>query len=121
MKKHDRSSLRVLASVGEPINPEAWRWYYETVSWNGSVLCAKWPFSPLDFILGYLLLSLSQVGDKRCAVVDTWWQTETGGIMVAPGPWEPKPKPGAAMRGFPGVEPILLDSQVGGRVAHWRC
>ena len=75
-----RSSLRLLGSVGEPINPEAWLWYYETV------------------------------GEGRCPIVDTWWQTETGGVMIAPLPGATPLKPGSATRPFFGVEPVLVDS-----------
>ncbi|MGH7727227.1 MAG: acetate--CoA ligase [Vulcanimicrobiaceae bacterium] len=71
--KHDLSSLRVLGSVGEPINPEAWMWYYE------------------------------HIGHKRCPVVDTWWQTETGAIMITPLPGVTTLKPGSATKPFPGV------------------
>ena len=77
----DLSSLRILGSVGEPINPEAWNWYQRVF------------------------------GQGRCPVVDTWWQTETGGMMVLPLPGTVEAKPGAAMRPFFGVEPVLLDSQ----------
>ncbi len=76
-----RESLRILGSVGEPINPEAWRWLYH------------------------------QVGHDRCPIVDSWWQTETGGIMIVPLPGACDMKPGAAMRPFFGVEPVLLDMQ----------
>lgn len=75
-----RKSLRVLGSVGEPINPEAWKWYYEVV------------------------------GDERCPIVDTWWQTETGGIMITPLPGATDLKPGSATRPFFGVMPALLDN-----------
>jgi len=75
-----RSSLRVLGSVGEPINPEAWKWYYEVV------------------------------GDERCPIVDTWWQTETGGIMITPLPGATALKPGSATRPFFGIKPALLDN-----------
>jgi len=81
----DRSSLRLLGSVGEPINPEAWQWYYDVV------------------------------GDKRCPIVDTWWQTETGGIMITPLPGATKLKPGSATRPFFGIQPALFDDQ-GGRL-----
>ncbi|GAB5517795.1 MAG: acetate--CoA ligase [Rhodothermales bacterium] len=77
--KTDRSSLRVLGSVGEPINPEAWRWYYEVV------------------------------GDSRAPIVDTWWQTETGGILITPLPGATPLKPGSASKPFFGIEPQLLD------------
>ena len=75
----DRSSLRLLATVGEPINPEAWRWYHRVV------------------------------GDGRCPVIDTWWQTETGGILIAPLPGATPLKPGSAARPFFGVRPALID------------
>jgi acetyl-CoA synthetase len=80
VKQHDRSSLRLLGSVGEPINPEAWRWYYEVV------------------------------GDSRCPIVDTWWQTETGGILITPLPGATALKPGSATRPFFGVVPALMDA-----------
>jgi acetyl-CoA synthetase len=83
VKKYDRSSLRVLGSVGEPINPEIWRWYHDVV------------------------------GDQRCAVVDTWWQTETGGILITPLPGATPTKPGSATLPFFGVRPILLDPDKG--------
>ncbi|MBE2194942.1 MAG: acetate--CoA ligase [Anaerolinea sp.] len=76
--RHDLSSLRLLGSVGEPINPEAWKWYYETV------------------------------GGKRCPIMDTWWQTETGGFMITPMPTVPL-KPGSATRPFPGIEVDVVD------------
>ena len=75
-----RSSLRLLGSVGEPINPEAWEWYYHVV------------------------------GDERCPIVDTWWQTETGGIMITPLPGATDLKPGSATRPLPGVQPQLVDN-----------
>ncbi|MCH7866026.1 MAG: AMP-binding protein, partial [Proteobacteria bacterium] len=75
----DRSSLRVLGTVGEPINPEAWRWYYDVV------------------------------GDSRCPIVDTWWQTETGGIMITPLPGAIALKPGSATLPFFGIQPLLVD------------
>lgn len=75
-----RTSLRVLGSVGEPINPEAWKWYHEIV------------------------------GDARCPIVDTWWQTETGGIMISPLPGATDLKPGSATRPFFGIKPALLDN-----------
>ena len=74
-----RASLRLLGTVGEPINPEAWMWYHEVV------------------------------GDKRCPIVDTWWQTETGGILISPLPGATPLKPGSATRPLPGVRPALLD------------
>ena len=76
-----RKSLRVLGSVGEPINPEAWEWYYNVV------------------------------GDKRCPIVDTWWQTETGGIMITPLPGATDLKAGSATRPFFGVQPQLVDNE----------
>ena len=75
-----RESLRLLGSVGEPINPEAWEWYYRTV------------------------------GEERCPIVDTWWQTETGGIMITPLPGATDMKPGSATRPFFGVQPALVDN-----------
>jgi len=81
VKAYDRSSLRVLGTVGEPINPEAWRWYHEVV------------------------------GEGRCPIVDTWWQTETGGIMITPLPGATALKPGSATFPFFGVEPVVLDEQ----------
>ena len=80
VKRTSRSSLRLLGSVGEPINPEAWRWYYEVV------------------------------GDSRCPVVDTWWQTETGGILISPLPGATDLKPGSATLPFFGVQPALVDA-----------
>ena len=81
VKKTSRESLRILGSVGEPINPEAWEWYYQVV------------------------------GDKRCPVVDTWWQTETGGILITPLPGATTLKPGSATRPFFGVQPQLVDNE----------
>jgi len=81
VKKTDRGSLRLLGTVGEPINPEAWEWYYHLV------------------------------GDDRCPVVDTWWQTETGGILITPLPGATDLKPGSATRPFFGVEPALVDGE----------
>uniref|UniRef100_A0A3Q2NNR1 Acetyl-coenzyme A synthetase n=1 Tax=Fundulus heteroclitus TaxID=8078 RepID=A0A3Q2NNR1_FUNHE len=83
VKKYDRSSLTTLGSVGEPINTEAWEWYYRVV------------------------------GEGRCPVVDTWWQTETGGICIAPKPSEPDAEivPGMAMRAFFGIKPVLMDTE----------
>jgi acetyl-CoA synthetase len=80
-KKYNRDSLRVLGSVGEPINPEAWRWYYEAV------------------------------GDSRCSIVDTFWQTETAGHMITPIPGAIDLKPGSATFPFFGVEPAVLDEK----------
>jgi len=79
--KTDRSSLRILGTVGEPINPEAWRWFHEVV------------------------------GDKRCPIVDTWWQTETGGIMITPLPGATPMKPGSATLPFFGVKPVIVDNE----------
>ena len=76
-----RKSLRLLGSVGEPINPEAWQWYHKVV------------------------------GDRRCPIVDTWWQTETGGVMITPLPGATPLKPGSATRPFLGVQPALLDNE----------
>ena len=81
VKKHDLSSLRVLGSVGEPINPEAWLWYYRLV------------------------------GKERCPIVDTWWQTETGGILITPLPGATPLKPGSATFPFFGVEPEIMDDE----------
>lgn len=80
-KKHDLSSLRLLGTVGEPINPEAWMWYHRVI------------------------------GGGRCPIVDTWWQTETGGIMIAPLPGTTDTKPGSATLPFPGVHAAILDEQ----------
>ncbi|GAB3346223.1 acetate--CoA ligase [Lysobacter tyrosinilyticus] len=80
VRKTSRKSLRLLGTVGEPINPEAWRWYYEVV------------------------------GDARCPVVDTWWQTETGGILITPLPGATDLKPGSASKPFFGVQPALVDA-----------
>jgi len=80
VKSTSRESLRLLGSVGEPINPEAWEWYYNVV------------------------------GDGRCPIVDTWWQTETGGIMISPLPGATDLKPGSATRPLPGIHPALLDA-----------
>jgi len=81
VKSTSRESLRLLGSVGEPINPEAWQWYYEVV------------------------------GDSRCPIVDTWWQTETGVIMISPLPGATALKPGSATLPFFGVQPALLDAE----------
>ncbi len=81
VKRTDRSSLRLLGSVGEPINPEAWEWYHRTV------------------------------GDSRCPIVDTWWQTETGGILITPLPGATRLKPGSATRPFFGIQPALVDDK----------
>ena len=77
----DRSSLRLLGSVGEPINPEAWMWYHKVV------------------------------GEGRCPIVDTWWQTETGGILITPLPGATATKPGSATRPFFGIKPVLVDGE----------
>ena len=79
--RHDRGSLRVLGSVGEPINPEAWEWYYHVV------------------------------GEGRCPIADTWWQTETGGILISPYPGATALKPGSATRPCFGVQPCLVDDK----------
>uniref|UniRef100_A0A4W3JP95 acetate--CoA ligase n=1 Tax=Callorhinchus milii TaxID=7868 RepID=A0A4W3JP95_CALMI len=86
VKCHDRSSLKTLGSVGEPLNSEAWAWYYKVV------------------------------GDGRCPVVDTWWQTETGGVCIAPRPAESGAEiiPAMAMRPFFGIMPVLMDEKVSG-------
>lgn len=81
VKKTSRKSLRILGSVGEPINPEAWEWYYQVV------------------------------GEKRSPIVDTWWQTETGGILITPLPGATDLKPGSATRPFFGVQPQLVDNE----------
>ncbi len=80
VRRTSRKSLRVLGSVGEPINPEAWLWYYRVV------------------------------GDERCPIVDTWWQTETGGILISPLPGATALKPGSATLPLPGVQPVLVDA-----------
>ena len=80
VKKTSRATLRLLGSVGEPINPEAWEWYHRVV------------------------------GDERCPIVDTWWQTETGGILITPLPGATKLKPGSATRPFFGVQPEIVDA-----------
>ena len=81
VKRSGRKSLRVLGTVGEPINPEAWEWYYHVV------------------------------GEARCPIADTWWQTETGGILITPLPGCTRLKPGSATRPFFGVEPVLVDPE----------
>jgi acetyl-CoA synthetase len=78
--KTDRGSLRILGTVGEPINPEAWLWYHRVV------------------------------GDERCPIVDTWWQTETGGILITPLPGATPLKPGSATRPFFGIKPVIVDA-----------
>ena len=79
VKKTSRSSLKLLGTVGEPINPEAWRWYYDVV------------------------------GNKNCEIVDTWWQTETGGILISPLPGVTSTKPGSATKPLFGVKPVIVD------------
>jgi acetyl-CoA synthetase len=81
VKRTSRKSLKLLGTVGEPINPEAWEWYYHVV------------------------------GEKRCPIVDTWWQTETGGILITPLPGATKLKPGSATLPFFGVQPAIVDSE----------
>jgi acetyl-CoA synthetase len=81
VKSTSRESLRLLGSVGEPINPEAWEWYYHVV------------------------------GDSRCPIVDTWWQTETGGILISPLPGATALKPGSATKPLPGVMPVIVDGE----------
>ena len=81
VKSTSRQSLRILGSVGEPINPEAWMWYYTVV------------------------------GDGRCPIVDTWWQTETGGILISPLPGATAVKPGSATLPLPGIHPVLVDNE----------
>jgi acetyl-CoA synthetase len=89
VKRTSRASLRLLGSVGEPINPEAWNWYYKVV------------------------------GDSRCPIVDTWWQTETGGILITPLPGATALKPGSATNPFFGVEPQVVDAE--GNVLEGAC
>jgi acetyl-CoA synthetase len=89
VKKTARSSLRLLGTVGEPINPEAWEWYYHTV------------------------------GDARCPIVDTWWQTETGGHLITPLPGATRLKPGSATLPFFGVVPAIVDNE--GKVLEGAC
>ncbi len=81
VKKSSRKSLRLLGTVGEPINPEVWRWYNEVV------------------------------GESRCPIVDTWWQSETGGVLISPLPGVTPPKPGSATLPFYGIEPVLVDDE----------
>ncbi len=81
--KYDLSTLRVLGSVGEPINPEAWRWYYKNI------------------------------GRERCPIVDTWWQTETGGILITPLPGCTPAKPGSATFPFFGIKPVVIEAETG--------
>jgi acetyl-CoA synthetase len=89
VKKHSRATLRLLGTVGEPINPEAWEWYHRVV------------------------------GDGRCPIVDTWWQTETGGILISPLPGAIAQKPGSATRPFFGVKPAIVDND--GQVLEGAC
>ena len=81
LKSTSRETIRVLGTVGEPINPEAWEWYYH------------------------------EVGKKRCPIVDTWWQTETGSAMISPLAGSTPLKPGSATKPFFGIDPALLDEQ----------
>ena len=81
VKKTSRKSLKLLGTVGEPINPEAWLWYYKVV------------------------------GDSRCPIVDTWWQTETGGILISPQPGAIDLKPGSVTKPFYGIKPVIVDEQ----------
>lgn len=83
VKKYDRSSVRILGTVGEPINPEIWQWYHDVV------------------------------GEKRCDIVDTWWQTETGGILITPIPGVTPTKPGSATLPFFGVQPVIVKPETG--------
>ena len=89
VKAASRKSIRLLGSVGEPINPEAWRWYHDVV------------------------------GEGRCQIVDTWWQTETGGILITPLPGATDLKPGSATRPFFGIEPVMVDND--GKVLEGEC
>ena len=93
-KEYDISSLRLLGAVGEPINPEAWMWYHR------------------------------YIGRKKCPIVDTWWQTETGGLMITPLPGAVPTKPGSATLPFPGVEPVVLrndGTEAGTNEGGWLC
>ncbi len=83
IKRYSRKSLRILGTVGEPINPEVWRWYHDVI------------------------------GDGRCTVVDTWWQTETGGILITPLPGATPTKPGSATLPFFGIKPVIVDPATG--------
>ena len=89
VKRTSRKSLKLLGTVGEPINPEAWMWYYQTV------------------------------GDSRCPIVDTWWQTETGGILIAPQPGAIDLKPGSATKPFYGIKPVIVDEK--GKILQGAC
>lgn len=83
VKKYNRKSLKILGTVGEPINPEIWKWYYDVV------------------------------GEKKCFIVDTWWQTETGGVLITPLPGKIQTKPGSATLPFYGVKPIIVEPEKG--------
>ncbi len=89
VKKTSRKSIRLLGTVGEPINPEAWHWYHEVV------------------------------GDDRCPIVDTWWQTETGGILITPLPGATMLKPGSASKPFFGIQPVIVDND--GKILEGAC
>ncbi|OUW95244.1 MAG: acetate--CoA ligase [Pelagibacteraceae bacterium TMED237] len=89
VKKTSRKSLKLLGTVGEPINPEAWMWYYKTV------------------------------GEKKCPIVDTWWQTETGGILISPQPGAINLKPGSATKPFYGIKPAIVDES--GKILKGAC
>tara|TARA_Y100001970_G_scaffold134186_1_gene165265 strand:+ start:21521 stop:23608 length:2088 start_codon:yes stop_codon:yes gene_type:complete len=89
VKKTSRKSLKLLGTVGEPINPEAWMWYYKIV------------------------------GDKKCPIVDTWWQTETGGILISPQPGAINLKPGSATKPFYGIKPVIVDES--GKILKGAC
>ncbi len=89
VKKTSRASIRLLGTVGEPINPEAWEWYHRVV------------------------------GERRCPIVDTWWQTETGGILISPLPGAIDLKPGSATKPLPGVQPVIVDGD--GKVLEGAC
>ena len=89
VNRTDRSSLRLLGTVGEPINPEAWLWYYNVI------------------------------GEGRCPIVDTWWQTETGGILITPLPGATQLKPGSATLPFFGVQPVIVDKD--GKILEGAC
>ena len=89
VKKTSRKSLKLLGTVGEPINPEAWLWYYKII------------------------------GDSRCPIVDTWWQTETGGILISPQPGAMDLKPGSATKPFYGIKPVIVDES--GKVLKGAC
>ena len=89
VKQTSRASIRLLGSVGEPINPEAWEWYHRVV------------------------------GDRRCPIVDTWWQTETGGILISPLPGATDLKPGSATKPLPGVQPVIVDGN--GKILEGAC